>query len=219
MGWPFLGLGLVRAWQLVLILAALFAWWGNNNKVLLPYFQPHVYCIVYKSTVGWSDFWEKKMGTKICLSMRQGEMSSLCLLEAKNYEKVKQIFYLWPGQNQFAHFGFLNKNVSHLFNFKFSFWRMFLEVIERHLQIFWKNVNFKVLVVFWKLKLCCPRIRVEWFNTFWNFQKAIHSWRSGIFYESNSKKIGEFGRPQSLHFQTITGTFKKNFFETLQIPS
>ena len=90
---------------------------------------------------------------------------------------------------------------------------MFLEVIERHLQIFWKNVNFKVLVVFWKLKLCCPRIRVEWFNTFWNFQKAIHSWRSGIFYESNSKKIGEFGRPQSLHFQTITGTFKKIFWK------
>ena len=26
-------------------------------------------------------------------------------------------------------------------------------------------------MVFWKLKLCCPRIRVEWFNTFWNFQK------------------------------------------------
>ena len=64
------------------------------------------------------------------------------------------MFFFWPGHKQFCQFFGTNKK-SHI-----SFRRLFFEVKGRYLQIFNKNINFKVSLIFGKLKLCRTRSKI-----------------------------------------------------------
>ena len=75
----------------------------------------------------------------------------------------KKFVFLWPSQKQFANFGPKN-NLKH-FLFRF-FWRLFFEVIIRHLKIKYKIFIFMVSVKKWKL--CAGRARTN-SPIFWNW--------------------------------------------------
>ena len=77
--------------------------------------------------------WANNLFKQTFLNLRQGEMSSLGLLEAKNEEKLKKNDYFLPILEAQTKFIFLN--------FEFSSWRLFCEVIWRYLQMFRENVK------------------------------------------------------------------------------
>ena len=87
----------------------------TKSQLPPPRFCNYEHSVLY-TRVEW--FLKNKivLNTRTFLSLCQGGMSPLGLLEAKKLRKsFKKLVFLWPGKNQFAHFGGPSKNVKILF--------------------------------------------------------------------------------------------------------